>query len=200
MKRAKDITGQRRHKLTAIRPVRKDAGGRHYWLCACACGRQTIVQVSEFGKTKSCGCQRTISARKWATEGMPWKKKMLPGDTAAFRQVLNAYTQRASRFKREWALTEAEARQLFAGSCSYCGAPPSITKHVGLINRIPFIYNSIDRIDSAGGYTLDNCQSCCHTCNVAKMDRTDEDFRQWIKRTYEYIAPSVTKAIDNAQL
>jgi 5-methylcytosine-specific restriction endonuclease McrA len=32
------------------------------------------------------------------------------------------------------------------------------------------------------GYYDDNVVACCKNCNVAKLDRTQEDFLKWIKR------------------
>ncbi len=36
--------------------------------------------------------------------------------------------------------------------------------------------NGVDRVDSSRGYVKDNVVSCCKHCNLAKRDRTAEDF------------------------
>lgn len=57
-------------------------------------------------------------------------------------------------------LTKEEFLSFWQADCSYCG------------DWIATI--GIDRIDSDLGYSLDNCVSCCSTCNRMKMD-TDEE-------------------------
>lgn len=60
----KDLTGQTFGRLTAIRRAanRMSRGGhsRVYWHCQCKCGREVIVNSTNFryGNTKSCGCLR----------------------------------------------------------------------------------------------------------------------------------------------
>lgn len=60
---AKDITGQKFGKLTAIkidRVKRTERATTTYWLCKCECGNITSVEASRLksGYTKSCGCLR----------------------------------------------------------------------------------------------------------------------------------------------
>ena len=52
----RDITGQKFHRLTAVRRV--TTSGRSKWLCQCECGNQTIVSISNLknGAVRSCGC------------------------------------------------------------------------------------------------------------------------------------------------
>jgi len=49
-----DQTGRRFGQLTVLSHIK----GRH-WLCQCDCGNQTSVSTSNFGKTKSCGCNKS---------------------------------------------------------------------------------------------------------------------------------------------
>lgn len=55
---AKDITGQRFHKLVAIKQNGRSSCGKVLWLCQCDCGNTTTVQgvLLRNGSTKSCGC------------------------------------------------------------------------------------------------------------------------------------------------
>ncbi len=60
---AKDITGQKFGKLTAIKIDKVKRNGHTtstYWLCQCDCGNLTSVEASRLkrGYTKSCGCIR----------------------------------------------------------------------------------------------------------------------------------------------
>ena len=36
--------------------------------------------------------------------------------------------------------------------------------------------NGIDRINNELGYVLDNCESCCYDCNIAKRVMIKDDF------------------------
>lgn len=43
-------------------------------------------------------------------------------------------------------------------------------------------YNGIDRIDDSIGYTIDNCVTCCRTCNWAKGNKDYSEFLFYIDR------------------
>jgi hypothetical protein len=57
----------------------------------------------------------------------------------------------------KWELPYEVALQLVTTACVYCGFL-DLTKTV----------NSIDRLDSAKNYTIDNCVACCVHCNMMK--------------------------------
>lgn len=44
-----------------------------------------------------------------------------------------------------------------------------------------FFYNGLDRIDPKKPHNIDNVVPCCYDCNVAKLDRSQEDFKEWTK-------------------
>lgn len=54
---AKDVTGVKFHKLTAIEKVGRK-GSNCLWKCLCDCGKETITTTTSLllGNTKSCGC------------------------------------------------------------------------------------------------------------------------------------------------
>lgn len=56
--RYKDITGQKRGKLTAIRRIRTDEKRNSIWLFLCDCGTEKEINAHNVlhGTTKSCGC------------------------------------------------------------------------------------------------------------------------------------------------
>lgn len=58
--------------------------------------------------------------------------------------------------------------------CRYCGAPSTSVDHVIPLAR-------------GGGHNLANFDLICPTCNIAKKDRTPEEFIDWIKKAAEYI-------------
>src|SRR5215831_16578997 len=56
--RFKNLTGQKFGRLTALRPVGKDAGRNVLWLCHCDCGKEMVTRgfALGMGRTTSCGC------------------------------------------------------------------------------------------------------------------------------------------------
>lgn len=46
-------------------------GGKHYWRCRCACGRETVACQSNLqgGHTRSCGCRSKPAATRHFVEG-----------------------------------------------------------------------------------------------------------------------------------
>lgn len=55
---AKDVTGQRFGRLTALYRLDRKSGSSYLWHCRCDCGKETDVRVSALlsGNTTSCGC------------------------------------------------------------------------------------------------------------------------------------------------
>lgn len=76
-KGARDLSGQKFHRLTAIEPIGTRTGVRQngkryssgvYWRCICECGNESKVLATALltGKIKSCGCLTKESAREIA--------------------------------------------------------------------------------------------------------------------------------------
>lgn len=68
----------------------------------------------------------------------------------------------------EFALTPKDFRSITAGSCHYCGKKNDKTHK-----------NGVDRKDSARGYLVENCVTCCWPCNKLKKE---EDYENFIAR------------------
>jgi 5-methylcytosine-specific restriction endonuclease McrA len=68
--------------------------------------------------------------------------------------------------------------------CQYCGEPVSFKKHLKHIEK-SLAYN-IDRRDSTGPYSIDNCQVLCYSCNILKYTTTENEFFKKIKKIYEH--------------
>ena len=136
------------------------------WECQCKCGRITIVKTCKLssGKTKSCGCSH-------GEIGI--YSPLAPG----FGEIISKYIKRAEEKGRVWELTEEQAFVLFCGDCHYCGASPSyrVSRKGRAVKRI-FPHNGIDRKDNTQGYTVENCVSCCGSCNRKKHQTLYEVF------------------------
>lgn len=61
---------------------------------------------------------------------------------------------------------------LSQGNCVYCGSDSDLT---------------IDRINSSIGYSVSNCQTCCHNCNVMKSFLPEKQFLKQVERVYQHL-------------
>jgi hypothetical protein len=91
---------------------------------------------------------------------------VLPLGEGAFRGVRRRYQQRATKEGRVYALSDEQLRTLMTSRCHYCGTFP-YRRTKGSAHG-PWIYNGVDRIDCALGYTSENVVSCCTPCNLAR--------------------------------
>ena len=147
------------------------------WICQCDCGaKKTILGTSlRNGNTRSCGC---LDAERRAC---------LPNGEATFNKIYYDYVRGAKKRGFEWQVTKQEFRDFVGNNCFYCGAEPS-QSYGTKGSKVCFIYNGIDRVDSARGYVLDNVVPCCRICNFAKQDKTQGEFKDWLIRAYNHWA------------
>jgi hypothetical protein len=166
----KDITGKKMGKLTAIRYL-----GKRKWICQCDCGNIKTVETAFFnaGHVKSCGCLHK--------EVM--SKNTLPNALSSFNKLYYMYKSKSKKRGHGFFLSRNDFRKLTKLNCFYCGIEP-MQEYKMRKNSSPYIYNGIDRINSDGDYILNNCVTCCHTCNYAKRMMSVDDFKKWIRRVY----------------
>ena len=72
--------------------------------------------------------------------------------------MFRSYAKNARKKDLSWDLTGEDFDRLTSLECFYCGCPPST------VNRrdpgyAEFVYNGLDRVDNAQGYTLDKANS-----------------------------------------
>jgi len=167
-----DLTGNKFGLLTVVKEVgryRKDFTIR-MWMCQCECGNiHTTRHISlTSGRTRSCGCLRTVL-------------------NPAFNGLFGNYKGQAKSRGIAWELTQEQFKKLTESPCYYTGREPSsVFTSVGSRERskrgLPMtecdkhVYNGIDRLDSNKGYTLDNCVSCCKDANLAKQSLSHDEF------------------------
>jgi hypothetical protein len=180
---AKDETGKRYGRLAVVGRAEKAAGGRGQgllWRCRCDCGKEIVTRGSSLrrGASASCGCLKVELARAAV---------MLPEGVAAMNQILRRTKANAAERGYAYSLTDDLLRELMARPCHYCGAVPGNVCRRKECNG-HFVYNGIDRVDNGRGYTPDNVVPCCKHCNIAKRDRTAEEFRAWVVRLYRHFA------------
>lgn len=84
------------------------------------------------------------------------------------------YKNRAIKKEFEFTLTIEEFNILTLTNCYLCGKSSTGDN-----------LNGVDRIDNSKGYTLNNCLSCCATCNYLKNKFNINDiFRKLLKTVY----------------
>ena len=169
----KDLTGKRFGKLTVIK--RSYPNGKNWrarWLCKCDCGNEIILPSDNIlnAHTRSCGCL-----------------KKLPLGVANMNSLISSYKYQAKKRGYVWGLTKEQFKEITQRKCYYCGILPNQSCSVSNPQcNGDYIHNGIDRIDNKKGYTIDNVVSCCGICNMAKGKLTQQEFKDWIKRVYEY--------------
>lgn len=141
-----DLTNQTFGKLTVISRLPNTALGRSVWLCACSCGKQkTIVgQSLRTGATKSCGCEKAISAKKRFTK-----------HGLTYSRVNRIWRAMLSRCRNP--NVACYARYGGAG-VSVCERWLSFDNFFADMGHPPSESHSIDRIDNSLGYSLENCR------------------------------------------
>ena len=170
---SRDFTGFRSGKVTAIRPTGEhDKWGYALWDMACDCGNifvrpcQILTAVNPI---QSCGCGPRGRTPKQSHHDALFKK----------------HRQNAISRGLSFDLDVETHRRIIISPCAYCGAEPIERPHPYMKARITS--NSIDRIDSGKGYTIDNCVPACVTCNTAKMSMPVGHFREWVARVYAHM-------------
>ncbi len=105
---------------------------------------------------------------------------MKPYGTAAKLSVLVKCKAGAKDRGIPFELTDEQAYALFEQPCHYCGEEPR-ARYTDHYNG-SYLHSGIDRKDSSKGYTVDNCVSCCPTCNFMKRARPYEEWVAWLDR------------------
>ena len=130
----------------------------------CDCGTKVVMRSGRLKKKTTCG---TGCVKRGAAPFAPKKARLF--------SKFSYYKRGAKKRQKSFELTLDEFEKLIDGECVYCGHAPA---------------GGVDRVDSNKGYAADNCASCCTTCNLAKLDTTAEEFKDWIKRVYSHLCSS----------
>lgn len=96
---------------------------------------------------------------------------------AAWRQSIEGrfaeYRSGAKKRAIAWDFTIEQFKLFWRKPCTYCGVD---IQTIGL-----------DRLDSSGPYSCQNCVACCQECNRAKGDRDYSEFTTWLNRIYQHM-------------
>lgn len=142
--------------------------------CLCDCGNEIIVRNCDIkGNKKSCGCAK-------------WRHYYTLSDfDQGINILLSRYKIKARIRKIDFTLSLNKFKELVTSPCSLCGREPYTPVNYGERGEL-FKYTGIDRLDSNGSYSDENCISCCWICNRAKGDLEISEYLEWIKITYTY--------------
>jgi hypothetical protein len=184
----KSIIGKRFYNLLVLSfshtstAQHKDRVRVKYWFnCLCDCGAKTTVNKScltnSKGGTKSCGCLLEkgwrISANK--QRGIPRPHMQKPNGESVLHASFLTYKGGAKKRNLKFELTKLQFAALTSQNCSYCNAEPKELKN----KKDSFVVrkmNGIDRVNSAIGYTFNNCTPCCKVCNYMKQELSEQEF------------------------
>lgn len=175
-----NLIGQRFIRLIVTSQAESNKHGHTKWNCKCDCGKNIIAYASDLkrGGRPSCGCLKSekISALR-----------KLPMGQAGLNQLFRQYKKGSIEREISFHLVYSEFALLIDKECHYCSASPSLKAFSA--NSIirngtngNFIYTGIDRKDNDKGYHIDNCVTCCKTCNFAKNDMSYEAFIEYLDR------------------
>ena len=84
------------------------------------------------------------------------------------------YLRSAGDKNLDFAISQEEFNKIVKEPCHYC----NVMQERG--------FNGIDRLDSNAGYVLDNCVSCCKTCNYMKCSLSTDVFLKRIEHILTY--------------
>lgn len=140
----KNITGEKYHRLTAIKDVGSNQQGRRLWLCKCDCGEKAIIDMSNWKKkVKSCGClSKEIRKAIKTTHGKRFTRVYYVWNSMKQR-CLNPNSQHYSYYGGR-GISIDEKWLKFDNFYADMGDPPK-----GL---------TLDRINNDGNYCKENCR------------------------------------------
>jgi hypothetical protein len=164
--------------VVGLAPRESWKGNTRYWICHCdCCGKEKTIRTSHLtlGKTTSCGCLRLRRAKthpNWTGH------EDISGD---FFYSLVAH---AKARKIPVTVTIKQIWELFVKQNKKCAlSGEDITFQSSSRSRDGTA--SLDRIDSTGGYTIDNVWWVHKDINTMKWDLGLERFKHLCKRVSE---------------
>jgi hypothetical protein len=179
-----NLIGQRFTRLTVKARAESNKHGHTKWLCLCDCGKEVIAYASDLkrGGRPSCGCLKSEKLRV---------ARRLSHGTASFNYMYAQYRKNAINRNILFNLTLREFSQLIDKECHYCGQTANLKAFSDerLIEKGingNFVYTGIDRKNSSLGYVVENCLTCCKTCNFAKNDMPYEEFINYLDRVTKF--------------
>jgi hypothetical protein len=178
-----NLLGVKLGALTVIKylgtPPSKNGKRLSKWLCQCDCGKtiEVIGPKFKFKSPRSCGCS--------------YPKAKTPKGFSGLKLVFYRYRNSAKERGLDFTLSMDEVKEITSKDCYYCGEKPwrksgnfKAKYHEDIKINSTYIFNGIDRVNNDMGYVHGNIVPCCKSCNYAKSDMTQEEFRLFINRVF----------------
>lgn len=147
---AKDISGYKFNRLTAIEPIESLKNRGILWRCICDCGKETFVPAGELksNHTKSCGCYKLDILKKR-------NKEILSKHGMARTSEYKAWNAMKTRCK-----PNAHCRNNYYDRgirvCDEWSKKDGFIKFFDCVGFKPNSLCSLDRIDNDKGYEPNN--------------------------------------------
>ena len=159
----------------------------------CECGNKAFKTKSTLNVVVTCGMTCPISLKIRSEKAKNRVVPLGPKGLSGMSRIYDLYKRRAKKKNIDFSLTKDEFKELSSSCCYYCGEPPSMLyrhKQTKTSERerenSEYLYNSLDRIDSSLGYTLDNVRPSCKCCNTMKWNHGEDFFKERIKIFYDF--------------
>ena len=144
-------------------------GNSTKWDMLCPyCDSTFIAPTTRFKNSKSC----------YSCRG---EKRKSHNDSTTWDYLYHVIKGRKAAREKGFGLTKEFFKRVSIMNCHYCGLEPTQTRGYKKWHP-PITINGLDRVNSSMGYFDDNIVACCKDCNVAKLDKTEEEFLSWLRR------------------
>lgn len=170
------FVGSRWGRLTVVERIPVGEGKRSGYRFECDCGAQLIARPYQIRGQDDPKCRACVDAER---KGKPNLKNRIDPLERTINEQWNVFRKQA-RKKDQVFITRSEWLDLATSNCVYCGSRPSNVRKASAPHAKDFVYSGVDRIDSARGYSKDNCQPCCWVCNRMKGNMKESEFLQHI--------------------
>lgn len=159
-----NLKGRRFGRLKVLRETQPRNGRKEpFWRCICSCGSGRVKDFRgstlRSGNARGCGCLNHIRLRPFES---------------LYRRLLRD-AEHARKRPIQVKLTYREFLTFTGRRCFYCWAEIEWKKFKGGCGY------HLDRMNSAQGYSKENCVACCTRCNRGKSDLFT--FSEWRRMT-----------------
>lgn len=174
--------GEKYNKLTVIGNSYKLTNTkfkRLMYLVRCDCGNELYViggylRAYRIKSCPNCGFRDRELAKNY-----------IPQIEQVFRRLV---IDRCKKHNIEITINSKDYEKIGKENCYYCGNLPQETyrfKNRKYVNTEPLFLNGVDRLDPNKGYILENCVSCCTSCNYSKHILSELEFKKKIVKIYK---------------